>query len=644
MIHIRMRDERHFEVRGQTHFAALSSVIASAPQQQFYPGAWGTPGWWKLPVTEPNCRFLASRIVARFGSDVEIDPDARNVLAHALLSSKALDIRARRIAEYTFHRAAPTIADYDFRTTPFKHQIVAFDAIRGADKFALFAEMGTGKTKVAVDCMCYDLLRRCGFSWERARSPLPTESGDEHDHDRRTGTLRVLVLAPKSVCPNWGRELAAHATVPFAFAALRGAESDRLETIVNILRSPTRLKVVAINYESADKFRDVLSAMQFHLCIADESTRIKTPTAKRTRAAIAIARTCERRLILTGQPITKNVLDLYSQFEFLGPDEHLLGYSSFAAFKRRYTETNQNTRRVTPRNVEELKECVGRYGLVVKKQECLDLPAKVYTQETIRLSPKQREVYNQVRQRLVVELLETDARLTIRGAFAMLIRLAQVTSGFIPSDRETEYQHDAFGECRTVVVRESEIQDFPENPKLDRCIELIDDIVDQNDSTGAKVIVWCRFRRDILNIKRRLVELEIPAVEIHGGVSDAERETAVRNFNENDAVRVLIGQPQSGGLGLTLIGSANCPVSTEIFFSNDFSLESRLQAEDRAHRIGMHRPVTIVDLVCEDTIDEIIRSRLISKKDFAEGFTDGRSMAMAVLGVSAGDVAEKTGY
>jgi len=638
-ISIHIRDNDSYGLSVDPHDPAVAALLAQAPQQR-----WRTHEW-ELAITEPNTRFLASQIVARFGKEVDISPMARLHMTKALLEEKLVSVKAKRRAEYTFSDTAPVVDDYEFGNyQPFKHQLVGFDAARKEPFFAQLMEMGTGKTPITIHDICYNAIKKLG-SKERCRSALPPLSDDSISAktDRATGVFRVLIVAPKSVCSNWGKELRKHSTLPYCFGALRGSLQQRLETIREVFTKGPRLKVIATNYESIKKLLEILRTCQFDMVVADESTRIKTPGAERTKAMLELVKPLNtkrtdhngdpiyhqpKRRILSGQPITKNVCDLYSQFEFLNPGNNPLGFTSFAAFCKRYAGKDPYTSKIVPMNVEELKASVGNYSFIVKKQDCLDLPPKVYQTETVEMTEEQATFYREVEDEILQTLLADTGRefhISANNTLTMLLRLAQITSGYVPEDVNKEDRR-AFREKK----------EFLPNPKLERLVELVDEIVDIN-GPGQKVLIWACFKHDIKAIESALAEKGISSVTLYGETSDNEREIALSQFEKNDSIRVFIGHPQSGGIGLTLTGSEECPTGTAIYYSRNFSLEQRSQSEDRAHRIGMFRPLTIIDLLSvfpesgDATIDGRILARLIEKKDLAEGFTDAKSVAMSML-------------
>jgi len=140
---------------------------------------------------------------------------------------------------------------------------------------------------------------------------------------------------------------------------------------------------------------------------------------------------------------------------------------------------------------------------------------------------------------------------------------------------------------------------------MDLLKELIED-------TDGKIIIWASFRAEIAAIADHLLRSNISFVQYHGGVNSKDRENAVDSFQEGEA-RIFVGNPQAGGIGLTLTAA-----NTVIYYSNDYNLETRLQSEDRAHRIGTTKNVLYIDIVANDTIDEVVAAALQSKADVQE--------------------------
>jgi SNF2 family DNA or RNA helicase len=250
-------------------------------------------------------------------------------------------------------------------------------------------------------------------------------------------------------------------------------------------------------------------------------------------------------------------------------------------------------------NLEELQALLDPFSYRVLKVDCLDLPEKIYQRLTVGMSPEQARLYKQIKD----EMLATFAghEIEVINVLAQMLRLAQVTGGFIPIPADEERGTP------------SRMEPIPgPNPKLVALLETIENI------TG-KAIIWCRFRAEIDIIQKALRQVygNRSVVEFHGGVNTTDRGTARREFQDpSSPVRFFVGQIQTGGIGLTLTQA-----KTVFYFSNSFSLEDRLQSEDRAHRIGQDAHVTYIDLVARGTIDVKVLGALRAKKNLANLIT-----------------------
>jgi SNF2 family DNA or RNA helicase len=229
----------------------------------------------------------------------------------------------------------------------------------------------------------------------------------------------------------------------------------------------------------------------------------------------------------------------------------------------------------------------------ITKEECLDLPEKVYTQRAVSLTPEQDRIYRELKE-FALANINDDEFMTAPNVMTQLLRMQQVLSGHTKSD---------YGEL--IEIEDNRIKE------LMQCLEEMD----------GKSIIWSRFRYDVQRITKELNKVygSGTAVDYFGDTSDEARVEAVERFQNGDA-QFFIGNPQTGGYGLTLTAAQNV-----IYFSNSFDLAVRMQSEDRAHRIGQRNTVTYVDLIAEGTIDERIVKALRSKMDVAsqvmgEGF------------------------
>jgi SNF2 family DNA or RNA helicase len=321
----------------------------------------------------------------------------------------------------------------------------------------------------------------------------------------------------------------------------------------------------------------------------DESTTIKNHQAKRTKSLTKISQSFKYKRLLTGSPITKSPLDIFSQAEFL--QKGLLKYDSFYAFQARYAVLQRRTmgaqsfnQVVGFRNLEELTHMIEQFSYRVLKKDCLDLPEKTYTVRYVSTTKEQLEMYESLRRHAMV--LFDDGEMTSAPAvITQLLRLQQILSGHLKTD-------------------EGEMITFP-SKRMDALSELLEE-------HDGKAIIWSRFRYDIQQIVEMLNNKFGPGVAAayYGDTPDDERLRIVQDFQSSSNLRFFVGNPATAGYGLTLT-EANLVV----YYANDFNLETRMQSEDRAHRIGQHNPVTYVDLITEGSIDEKIVKALRAKID-----------------------------
>jgi len=471
-----------------------------------------------------------------------------------------------------------------FLKDPFKHQRDAVAACHNTDmnNYAYLMEMGTGKTLTAL----IDLLL--------------LNNKDIVDS--------AVVLAPKSVYRNWMKEINTFISGDYDYKVntwepsmidpytkehlstdkfFRLAKETKLHIfLMNIesLSTPKGLKFLNVFLHSRDKSRTMM--------IVDESTTIKTHTAKRTKNLIKITKDIGYKRILTGTPVTKSPLDIYTQFAFLDPK--ILGQTNYYAFRARYakivnrpTSGGRNFPLITGyQRLEELEEKIYTHAFRVKKEECTDLPEKIYMKRFIPMSEKQLVAYESLRRNAM--FIFNDKTTTSVNRLSQIVKLHQVCCGFTIND-------------------DGEVHDVP-NKRYDELLNVLEE-------TDGKVIIWANYRHNIETITKKLKDKygDTSAAAFYGDTDNQVRMDLVQNFqDEGHDLTYLVANPKTGGYGITLTAS-----HTVVYFSNNYDLEIRLQSEDRAHRIGQKNKVTYVDFVCKGTVDEKILTALKNKVDIA---------------------------
>ena len=466
---------------------------------------------------------------------------------------------------------------YKFKTEPFDHQSKALEDSWAAAFYALFMEMGTGKSKVAIDTI--------GALYKSNKIKA------------------ALILAPKGVYDNWVKgEIPTHLpddiermVVRWVPSSTKKHQEDMHEIVYG---EHDNLKIFVMNIEALSTPRGTKAAYFFlkenpdNIMVVDESTTIKNRKATRTKNVMMLADEAKYRRILTGSPVTKSPMDLYSQCAVLSPKA--LGFNSYYAFQNRYAlvqKRKMGTRAfqeiVGYRRLDELNSKLDRFSNRILKEDCLDLPDKMYIRRDVALTDEQKRVYLQMK-KLALAKLENGELATTASVLTQIMRLQQICCGFLQPD-------------------EGEIQVL-DNNRLKELLEITDEL-------QGKAIIWASYTHDIQQIASALRDRFGPeaVATYYGDTPQDERQAIVERFQDKEnPLRFFVGQPRTGGYGITLTAA-----NTTVYYSNSYDLEIRLQSEDRAHRIGQRNKVTYIDLVSPETIDEKILIALRGKIDLA---------------------------
>lgn len=491
----------------------------------------------------------------------------------------------------------------------YAHQIRYLEQYGYRKNAAVFAEMGTGKTVMAL------------------------KNIEELYLNDEVNT--VLVIAPNGVQRNWifseipkflknvevDSYLWNHATTK-----KNAKEQDNFLKPRKLEGNVYSLRILAMNCEAlatkkafafAEKF---LSSSLKTMTVVDESDSFKNETALRTKNLLKLSRLCRYKRIMTGTPVTNSPVDFYSQFEFL--DKNILGSPNIYCFRAEYccllppsspmmqkifqrtgkypqlVETDKNG---NPKfkNLEKLKTKYVPHSFIVRKSECLDLPEKIYKRAFFKLSDEQIKIMELCKDQF--RILDAEGNLKGLTALTALNKLSQIESG--------SYYSPESGE----LVR------LPEKTEK---LEILKGIVTRALSENQKIIIWCNFKFEIEDVISALSEIEVKdVVQYHGGTTNEDRANAIEEF-QNGKARVFIGTAKAGGIGLTLTAA-----SVMIYYSNNYSLKERLQSEDRAHRIGQKRNVVYFDLICKNSISEKIVDTLNRKRALANLMLESKNVS-----------------
>lgn len=491
------------------------------------------------------------------------------------------------------------------KTKPMNHQITGLLRSEGKRNFAFLMEQGTGKTWTTLAD-----AERCYLS-------------DKID--------ALLVIAPNGVHSNWTRrEIPTHMevlTLCFTWDRKPTTKKDKAayDKLYTRFEKNAPLRVFAINIDAINQPAGFESVAEFIRCfrvmaVLDESTDIKNPRAKRTEKAIELGRGAIARRILSGTPITKAPTDVFSQFDFL--KSGLLGTTSYRAFVSEYAvllDPNSPQMQAIMRklagktrgmpqvvaedangnkmwkNLDKLSAMIAPHSYRVRKEDCLDLPPKVYQTITFELDSKQREVYDRLAEDYHYHHEDGDEDLSFE-AIATRTKMKQVTSGFI----------NVYGEAQLI--------DPTTNPRM----RVFKDVINHID---GQFIVWAMFEEEINQIVVALEEAGISFVTYYGKTSKEDRELAIDDFQAGKK-QAFVSNAAAGGIGITLTAAR-----TSVYYSCSFDNKLRLQSEDRNHRIGTVTKVLYIDLVAEDTIDEDVVKSLAAKNALAFAVIDQNHIA-----------------
>lgn len=649
LFHVNFFDDKNFSAeisRGlpQPLYDRALRIIKDCPERRY---SRPLGDIWLIPHHVRNTDYLRA-IDDKF---VSFSPEAKMVLEVEGLRDQVDAIREKRRLEYIWENKVPEL-DYQFRTTPYRHQVAALASIHGTAAAALFMEMGTGKSKVIVDEMGWRVHERQKKAAELGRAIIP---------------LRVLVVCPKIVrytwvgnCEDFFGELSKHLPEDIPFFATKLISSAKPDKVSAQLAAPNRLPkiphlhVYSASYETVARNTELLMIMPWDMIVLDESQRIKTPSSKRTRAILKFMQFCReeymsQRLILTGTPVLNTLWDLWAQFEAL--DTAALGYSNFNQFKKEFDIEGGSMGRSKGElqrdftKVEQLQSAMTRYAFVVRKEECLDLPEVTHQDIIFDLTTQQQEAYASMEawffasveaeeqereksERLAAEKAEAEAlgiefdkseyehktfRSEATSVLSRMVKFAQITSGYI----KDEHGHEV---------------DIPGgNPKLETMMEKISEL-----PSSDRFVIWSRFKKDRANMSAALQKAGYKYAIMDGSTPEPEVTKILSSFNSDDSgngIQVIIGDPSSAGEGVDMLGTKNNPCRTVFYYSADFSLGKRLQSEARVHRSGQTHNVTYYHLIANGTIDAYVEEKLANKRDLADEVKDLKGAKEAIIAI-----------
>lgn len=562
-------------------------------------------GEWLFAATDFNVLLISSIWPL---SQIEfIDDKVKTMYEYLLLRFTQQTFNAINVAEYNEKGIIPNnlegwVDHHEYPLTDYQ-KVAAFSACR-SEGFAFFMEQGTGKTPSSIGVLMHEAKKKY------------LETGKMY---------RCIIVCPKNVKTNWQSEIHKFSTIPGKVVVLRGTKLNRIKQLVDVASEEKNcyFSVAISSYEAVHRTWEGIQLFQWDLGIADESDMFKSPTTKRAKAMLELRDKCKKRLALTGTPVNNSILDIYTQLEWLGYGmSGFLSWKNFRDFYNQYAENSGNYQGnkilIGFQNLPILHERLTRCSFDISKKKAMpELPEKTYDVLEVTMSKKQKEVYVSLSKTLQAEIessLDKPTSITVNHVLTKLLRLNQITSGYMVSDKEYNDEGELLN------PNDSRIHWFNEIPKLDELVDLL-----KSKSTDEKTIVWTCWVPTIHKISERLNNENIKNVTYFGGTSDKNREKAQNDFNLDKSIRVFIGNPAAGGVGMNLPGydSLNPHNHTTnadhtIYYACNWSYRQRAQSEDRNHGKGRCRGhVRYTDLITPSTIDMEILKRLKAKHETA---------------------------
>ena len=440
------------------------------------------------------------------------------------------------------------------------------------------------------------------LAWETGTGKTCTIIQIIRDKIKEIGRIRkTIILAPKVVLSNWKSEFKKFSGIcPEDIYILKGSLKDRIEFVESLGNFSA---ILITNYDAFQNvaFTNALSHWGPEIIVCDEAHTLKNHRSKRAQNVSRLTEKTYHNYLLSGTPILNNSLDLFMQYQVM--DGGKTFGKNFYAYRSRYFEDSNaawssrpgHFPKFVPRkgSMEELSEKIKISTLIAKKTECLDLPELVTQDLEVEMGPEQIKAYSEMK-KYFLTYINGEAVVAMQ-AVTKALRLQQIVSGFVKTDT---------GE----IIRLANV------PRM----EVLKDQLEVLTPTN-KVIVWACFRENYNMIREVCRDLGIKAVELHGEVKDADREEALRAFESDPDVRVLIGNQGAGGIGVNLVSA-----TYSIYYSRGFKLGDDIQSRGRNYRRGseVHDKITHINLVTPNTIDKLISDVLASKLDIGNQILD----------------------
>tara|TARA_R110000772_G_scaffold268452_1_gene395566 strand:+ start:11171 stop:12898 length:1728 start_codon:yes stop_codon:yes gene_type:complete len=488
---------------------------------------------------------------------------------------------------------------YQPKTVPFVHQDEATDFAFGLRRFAWFMEMGTGKTKAAIDLMTA--------------------------HFMENRITRLIVYVPVNIRENWRREIETHCPLTDIPVLILESGKKAQRQVDEFLKLDRFIVVIGIESLQQDKKGTVYEAAIDlavdckYGVIIDESHNCKGFDANRSKNIQHLSAGAEVMGIMTGSPQDKGFEDLYMQYEILDPN--ILGFGSYYSFRSRYCVMGgfEGKQIVNYQNIDELMDLVRPFTFYKTKEQALpNLPPKLYQIITVPMAKEQLKAYKDMDEAMHVTLpasgaTKHDIEVYVEQIITKYGALQQISGGFMFVEDEPRKIELPDGTIKLKRQRHAErLLPVDKNPKIKELLKI------GAENPDRSIIVWCKYRPEIAMVVEALQAAGESVSQVHGGIDRDDRMPEVDKFNAKET-RWMVSNAATGGVGLNMVVS-----DLVVYFSNTFRLTDRGQSEDRCHRIGQESDkVLYIDLFSEGTHDNDVYDALLGKKDLADYLRDG---------------------
>lgn len=482
-----------------------------------------------------------------------------------------------------------------FKLKPYEWQIKALQLSDQEHNLALFCEPGTGKTGASINIVrkyCYD-----------AKS-----------------MKKVLILAPLVTLHNWKDEFGIHSTIPeHKVAVMSGTKPKKIKEFDSVMfnqldQNYTHKGIAVCNYESllTKELFERFSQWEPDVLILDESHYVKSHKSKRYKELLKLATQLHARgghvILLTGTPILNTPMDIWAQYrimdggETFGTNFYVFRNIYFVDENAAWSSRENHFAKYVPRKemFDDLNRKIYSKAMRVLKKDCIDLPPLIKTKAHIEMTSQQAKMYKEMERDFITYVKDNKGKMSpvvAQVAVTKALRLQQIVTGYVKDEEGNE------------------IEIAGKNPRLDYVKEKLKEL-----TPNHKVILWCSFIKNYSQLEGVCDELGIESVKLIGGQSGTEKAQAIKSFNEDDKVRVIIANRRAGGIGVNLVAA-----SYSIIYSRNFSLGEEIQSEARNHRGGsqIHEKIIKIDLCTKGTIDEKVMEALSKKQKVSDVIIDG---------------------